>query len=147
MVAGIGSRVVALLMLGVPVAAQEPLAEVKVTQRYLEPVCLDGAAIKPGERSWRLGLGPHSMALTMRNAPRPGIEPHQAVDAEGGPGVASISFTVEASHRYEVEARAPAAAFSWRVWKRGEWKPVVCDRTADLVISGEPQWSDSGCPR
>ena len=139
------SGVAVLLLLGVPV--KEPVAKVKVTQRYLEPVCLDGAPIKPGERNWRLGVGPHSLAFTMRNDPRQGVEPHQRVDPKGAPGVATVSFTVEASSRYEVEVYAPAMAFSSRVWERGEWKPVVRDRTADRVISGEPQWSDSGCPR
>lgn len=58
MVARIGSRVAVFLVLGVPIVAEEPLAEVKVTQGYVEPVCLDGAPIKPGERDWRLGVGP-----------------------------------------------------------------------------------------
>lgn len=147
MVAGIGSGVAVLLMLGVPVAAKEPLAEVKVTQRYLESVCLDGAPVKPGERNWRLGVGAHSLAFTMRNDPRQGVEPHQRIEPKGAPGVAEVSFTLEASHKYEVEVRASAMAFSTRVWERGEWRPVVRDRTADRVISGEPQWRDSGCQR
>jgi hypothetical protein len=145
MVAGIGPRVAVLLMLGAPVAAEQPPAEVKLTQRYLEPVCLDGAPVKSGERNWRLGAGAHSLAFTMRNDPRQGVEPHQRLEPKGPPGVAEVSFTVEAGHKYEVEIRASAMAFSSRIWERGEWKPVVRDRTADRVISGEPQWRDSGC--
>ena len=147
MLAGIGSRVAVVVMLAVGVAAKEPLAEVKITQRYLEPLRLDGSPVKPGERSWRLGMGQHSLAFTMRNDPRQGVEPHHKIDPQATPGVAAVSFAVEASHRYDVEVRASAMAFSSRVWERGEWKPVVRDRTADRLISGEPQWSDSGCPR
>jgi hypothetical protein len=141
-----GSEVAVLLLLGVSVAVKEPVVEVKVTHRCLEPVCLDGAPIKPGQRNWRLSVGPHSLAFTMRNDPRQGVEPHQRVDPKGAPGVAAVSFTVEASHSYEVEVRASAMAFSSRMWDGGEWKLVVRDRTTDRVISGEPLWSDSGCP-
>jgi hypothetical protein len=146
MAAGIGLKVVAvLLMLGAPVVVEGPVAEVKVTQRYLEPVCLDGKPVTPGERRWGLSVGAHSLSFTMRNDPRQGVEPHQKVQPKQSPGVAEVSFTVEAGHRYEVEVRGPAMAYSTRVWERGEWKPVVRDRTADRVISGEPEWRDSGC--
>jgi hypothetical protein len=145
MIAGIRSSIVVLFVLGVPVAAGQPLAEVKVTQRYLEPLCLNGAPVKPRERNWRLAVGAHSLAFTMRNEPRQGVEPHQRIHPKGSPGVATVSFTVEANHKYEVEVRASAMAFSSRVWERGEWKPVVRDRTTNRLISGEPLWSDSGC--
>ena len=130
---------VALLILGIPVLAQERPAEMKLTQRYLEPVCLDGAPVKAGDRNWKLGAGAHTLALTMRNDPRPGVE------ANGVPGVAEVSFTLEAAHTYEVEVRASTAAFATRVWERAEWTPVVRDRTADRIISTEPQWRVSGC--
>jgi hypothetical protein len=145
MVAGIRSSIGLLLILGVPVAAGEPQAAVKVTQRYLEPLCLNGVAVKPGERHWRLAVGTHSLAFTMRNDARQGVELHQSIHSKGAPGVATVSFTVEADHKYEVEVRASALAFSSRVWERGEWKPVVRDRTADRLISGEPLWSEAGC--
>jgi hypothetical protein len=143
MVSGIPPAVVALLSLSAPLAAGEapPAVEVKVTHRYLEAVCLNGTRLKPGERRWRLSVGDHSLAFTMRNDARPGVEP------KGGAGVAVVSFAVEAGHKYEVEVRASATAFSSRVWERGEWKPVVRDRTTNRVVSGEPQWSDSGCQR
>jgi hypothetical protein len=145
MVAGIWVAV--LLVSGVSLMAEAPLVEVKVTQRYLEPVCLDGAPVRPGERQWRLSAGAHSLAFTMRNDPRQGVELHQRIDPKEAPGVAEVSFTLEASHKYEVEVRASAMAFSSRVWERGEWTPAVRDRTVDRVINGEPQWRDSGCQR
>jgi hypothetical protein len=144
MTAGIGPSVAVLLMLGAPVMVMVQgglVAEVKVKQRYLEPVCLDGKPVRPGERQWELSGGAHSLSFTMRNDPRQGAEP----DPKQAPGVAELSFTVEAGHKYEVEVRGPTTAFSTRVWERGEWKPVVRDRTADRVISGEPEWRDSGC--
>lgn len=145
--AGIGRRAAVLFALGVSVAAAEPTADVKVAHRHLEPVCLDGAPVKPGERNWRLEPGTHSLALTMRNDPRQGMEPHQRVVPKGAPGVAAVSFNLEAGHRYEVEVRAPATAFSTRLWERGEWRPVVRDRTVDREVSGEPLWLDAGCRR
>ena len=68
--AGIRSSIGVRLILGVPVAAEGPLAEVKVTQRYREPLCLNAAAVKPGERNWRLAVGAHSLAFTMRKGSR-----------------------------------------------------------------------------
>lgn len=145
--AGIGPRAAVLFALGVSVAADEPTADVRVTQRYLEPVCLNGAPVGAGARSWRLGAGTHSLAFTMRNDPRQGAEPHQRVAPKAAPGIASVSFTLQAGHRYEVEVRAPAMAFSTRLWERGEWRPVVRDRTVDREVSGEPLWLDAGCRR
>jgi hypothetical protein len=75
----------------------------------------------------------------MRNAPRSGVPSAEA-------GFAAVSFATEPGHRYEVEVRAPAASFSARVWTRGEWKPVVRDRTPDHIVSSDPEWPESPCP-
>ena len=135
--------VTALLML---LGAQEPNAadsavEVEVKQKYLVPLCLDGAPLEPGERSWKLASGAHSIASTMRNDPRSGSP---VPDAD--PGVALVRFKLEPGHRYDVEARAPSASFSSRVWSEGEWKPVVRDRTIDRIVSGDPEWKPRGAP-
>jgi hypothetical protein len=119
-----------------------PLVDVKVTQKYLQPLCLDGAPVKAGQRRWRLDLREHSLAFTMRNAP-----PTGAPDAAAQPGVAVVTFTPEAGHRYEVETRAPESTHVWRVWTRGEWQPVVRDRTVDRIVSTEPEWRESPCER
>jgi hypothetical protein len=112
--------------------------DVKVTQKYLVAVCLDGAPVND-DRHWRLASSEHGLAFTMKNEPR-----HPAADA-GSPGFAFIRFTPEEGHRYEIEVRAPATSFSTRVWNRGEWKPVVRDRTTDEIVSGEPEWRDRAC--
>jgi len=127
----------ALAGTGGSAATDVPVVAVKVTHSHLRPVCLDGEATKQGEKSWRLAPGPHSMAFTMRNEPRTGA-------ATSAPGFAAVSFTVEAGHKYEIEVRAPAMAFSQRVWEREDWKPVVRDRTSDRLVSSEPGWNDSG---
>lgn len=114
--------------------------EIKVTQKYLVPVCLNGQAVNADQRGWRLAPGRHSLAFTMRNSPRPGV-----TGAGGEPGTALVRFVLEAGHRYEVESRAAATAFSLRVWKLGEWKPVVRDRTVDRIVSEEPEWATSVC--
>lgn len=132
--------VLATLGMSVTGDGASPLVEVKVTQKFLQPLCLNGVPVKRGERRWRLGLREHSLAFTMRNQPRPG-----APDSDATPGVAVIGFTPEAGHRYEVETRAPESTYSWRVWKRGEWKPVVRDRTVERVVSTEPEWRESPC--
>jgi hypothetical protein len=127
-----------LAALGGGVAA--PQVEVTVKQRYLEPVGVDGEPAKAGDRQWRLDLRTHALAFTMRNEPRPGST------ASGiRPGIAVISFTPEAGHRYEVEIRAPDETYSRRVWRQGEWTPVVRDRTADRLVSTAPEWRDSAC--
>jgi len=61
-------------------------------------------------------------------------------------GFATVKFTPEVGHKYEIEVRAPTMSFPRRAWDRGTWKPVVRDRTADRIISGEPEWSATGCP-
>jgi hypothetical protein len=126
------------LVLAVLATAATAGVEVKVTQKYLVPVCLDGAPVNE-DRHWRLALSEHTFAFTMKNVPR-----HAAAEA-GSPGFALIRFTPEAGHRYEVEVRAPETSFSTRVWSRGEWKPVVRDRTTDEIVSGKPEWRDEAC--
>ena len=76
------------------------------------------------------------MTVTMKNQPRSG---RPNADA----GFATIAFTPEPGHVYEIEVRSDPQLYSTRVWPKGEWKPVVRDRTTNRIISGEPQWSDS----
>jgi hypothetical protein len=125
-----------LVLLSPPSGAQgsASLVDVKVTHKDLVPLCLDGASIQPNERQWRLQPHPHVLAFTMHGA-----------DAGGKPGVATVRFSPEAGHRYEVEVRAATSAFTSRDWQREKWKPVVRDRTVDQIISSEPEWSDSAC--
>jgi hypothetical protein len=122
------------------VAPTQKPAELKLTQKYLVPLCLDGASVKSGQRSWKLSAAQHTMAFTMRNTPRKGT-----VATPASAGIAVITFAVEASHVYEVEARAGSTTFSSRVWERGAWSPVVRDRTADSYVKTEAVWSDGGC--
>jgi len=110
-------------------------ADVRVTQRYLVPLELDGQRVEDGARRWALSLAEHSLAFTMRNDPRTGIP-------NADPGIAVIAFTPEAGHRYEVETRAPGETWGLRVWTKGDWKPVVRDRTTDRIVSSEPVWLD-----
>jgi len=117
-----------------------PRVEVKVTQKYLEPVCLNGRPVESGERHWRLAPGSHSLAFTMHNAPRQAV-----AGADVAPGIALVRFMLDAGHKYEVEIRAPATTFASRVWKNGEWKPVVRDRTVDRIVSSEPEWLVAEC--
>ena len=114
----------------------EPQARVRVTHRDLIPTCLNAAAVAPGKRSWNLEPGRFSMVLTMKQKERAG---------PASPGLASISFDVEAGHRYEIEVRAPTEAFSSRVWRRGEWTPVVRDRTTERIVSATPEWIEGPC--
>jgi hypothetical protein len=74
----------------------------------------------------------------MHNEPRSGVDNHD-------PGIAVISFTPEAGHKYEIEVRGDAAAYSRRVWTKGEWQPVVRDRTTDTIVSSDPKWIETGC--
>jgi hypothetical protein len=109
-------------------------AEVNITQKLLVPGCVDGTPMQPYQRRWRLELRPHTASFTMGG------------DA-GQAGFATVRFTLEANHKYEVEVRTDdAMAFARRLFKRGAWKPVVRDRTADRIVSGEPEWSDAACP-
>jgi hypothetical protein len=77
--------------------------EIKVTQKYLVPVCLNGRPVDSGERRWWLTPGSHTLAFTMRNTPRSAV-----ADAEAVPGIAVVRFMLDAEHKYEVEIRAPA---------------------------------------
>jgi len=74
----------------------------------------------------------------MRNQPRGGMGSTE-------PGTAAVKFTPQAGHKYEIEVRAPADAYATRVWERGKWAPAVRDRTADRIVSGEPEWTDQKC--
>jgi hypothetical protein len=119
----------------------------EVTQRALEVRCLDGYA-GGAARQWQLQPGPHELVVSMRNDPQPGAKVAE-------PGVARIRFVTEAGHRYEVEVRADATAFSRKVFSRGEWLPVVRDRgtaghepAAVSLVSDEPEWlgkADAAC--
>lgn len=115
-----------------------PVSRLRVTQRDLVPICLNDQAVRSGTRSWGLEPGPVSLALSMRVNPRPG---QIAID----PGIAAVTFTAEADHRYEVEVRAEPMVFSTRAWTAREWTPVVRDRTTDRVVSSEPRWVDKPC--
>jgi hypothetical protein len=123
-----------LALLGV--AAEVPVArvEVNVTQKALVAACLDGKPIETTERKWRLPARPHTVSFTMG-------------DDAAKAGFATVRFTPELGHRYEIEVRGPVTAFSTRVWERGTWQPVVRDRTVDRIVSGEPEWSGSTCSR
>jgi len=135
-----------VMMLGVPTKPGESAVDVKVTHKYLVPVCLNGGSIKAGGRRWRLEPREYVLALTMRDDPHAAAEPHQkAPEPSGAPGVATVRFTLEKGHSYEVEVRASPSAFARRVWEPGDWKPVVRDRTVDRIVSSEPEWNDSGC--
>jgi hypothetical protein len=136
--AHLGASALAVLSLSAPVPASSPVADVTVTQRHLVPVCLDGAPVAAGQRRWRLDAREHVLAVSMKNRPRSGV-------ASSDPGVAVIRFSPEPGHRYEVEVRAPALSYSSRVWERGQWTPVVRDRTVDRIVSSAPEWTEAGC--
>jgi hypothetical protein len=112
-------------------------ADVRVSNSHLVPMCMNGTALNGGQRRWKLSEKT-TLVFTMRNAPRPGVENH-------APGLAAIEFTPTTGHTYEIEVRGEAMAFSRRVWTRGEWKPVVRDRTSTEIISSNPRWIDRGC--
>ena len=114
-------------------------ARLKVTRSDLVPQCFDGTPVPAGTRSWDLAAGELSLVFSMRSQPR-----HGGVVPDSG--WAAITFTAEPGHRYEVEVRADATAFSTRVWRSGEWRPVVRDRTTDRIVSSAPVWSArAGC--
>lgn len=132
------SNLVALSLAAVLVAAA-PAGSLTVTQRHLVAVCLDAAPVPEGTRSWNTGNSAITLTVTMRNQPRAGVA--------GAPaGYASVTFTPDAGHRYEVEVRAAPETFSRRVWPEGSWTPVVRDRTDDRLVSGEPVWGPPPCP-
>jgi hypothetical protein len=126
--------VAVLVLLAPSTKAAVTRAEVNITQKLLVPGCVDGTPIKPHQRRWRLELRPHTASFTL------GSDAGQA-------GFAAVRFTPEAGHKYEIEVRTDqTTAFARRLFERGKWKPVVRDRTADRIVSGEPAWSDSACP-
>jgi hypothetical protein len=127
-----------LVALALP-AAHSPV-DAKITQKYLVPLCLDGQTVKPGVRRWHLPPGLHTFSFTMRNDPRHGV-PGAAAD----PGIATVEGILEEGHHYEVEVRASPSAFSRRVWARGEWKPVLRDRSGNRISSGDPTWQSIAC--
>ena len=116
-----------------------PAGSLKVTQRHLVAVCLDAAPVQAGTQSWRTGDAPMALTFTMRNQPRAGTEDVPA-------GYATVTFSPEVGHRYEIEVRSAPQAFSRRVWPEGAWTPVVRDRTDDRLVSGEPVWGPPPCP-
>ena len=107
-----------------------PTVTVAITHSHLVGLCLNGQSLK-GDRKWTSETREQSITLTMRNEPRPSI-------ATATPGIAVVSFKPEAGHRYEIEVRAEPDGFSTRVWSRGEWRPVVRDRTTDRIVSSDP---------
>ena len=111
---------------------------IKVTQRDLVSRCFNGNAVDAGTRDWEVAPGPVTLAFSMRGQARPG---RSLPDA----GTAEVTFTAEAGHRYEVEVRADAAAFSSRAWQAGEWIPVVRDRSTDRIVSDAARWVDPVC--
>ena len=125
--------VIAGAAIGLAASAPEP-ARLKVTRADLVPQCLDATPVPAGKRSWDLPAGAPSIVFSMRSQPRHG---ETAPDS----GWAAITFTAEPGHRYEAEVRADATAFSTRVWRAGEWTPVVRDRTTDRIVSSPPVWS------
>ena len=115
--------------------AQAP-AKVRVTNSHLQVACVDGRP--SAQRKWELPARPVSMIFTMRNQPRTG---RPGADA----GWAAIEFTPQPGHAYEIEVRSEPLRYSDRVWPKGEWRPVVRDRTTDQIVSGEPAWFDHAC--
>jgi hypothetical protein len=111
--------------------------KVTITQRALVPLCVNSAPAN-NARQWTVESGPMTLALTMKNQPRPGIKNEP-------PGVAVISFVPEPGHVYEVEVRAEPSSYSRRVWPAQEWTPVVRDRTTDRIVSTDPDWQYAGC--
>jgi hypothetical protein len=116
-------------------------SEVRITQKHLVAVCVDGQAVTGAARRFALTAGEHTLVATMRNAPRPGRGTGQ--DA----GHALVRFTVKPGARYEVEVRADAETYSRREWTRGDWRPAVREREpSDRLVSGDPEWTDGTCP-
>ena len=119
---------------GVAASAQQ-LARLEVTRSDLVPQCLAGAPVPSGTRSWELPAGETSLLFSVRSRPRHG-------DTAPDSGWAAITFTAEPGHRYEAEVRADSTAFSTRIFRSGEWTPVVRDRTTDRIVSSAPGWSE-----
>ena len=118
-------------------AAQRP-ADVRVSNSHLQTACVNGEP--SDQRTWDLPPRAVTMTFTMKNQPRPG---RTNADA----GWASIEFTPETGHTYEIEVRSEPFRYSERVWPKGEWRPVVRDRTTDQIISSAAQWVDNACAK
>jgi hypothetical protein len=127
----------------VTLSADETRARLTVTHRSLVPLCFNSASVD-NTRHWSVDSSPVTMAFTMRNQPRTNVPPHQRIENTPS-GVAVISFVPEPGHNYEVEVRADATAYSRRVYPKGEWMPVVRDRTTDRIVSGAPEWGKNAC--
>lgn len=112
-------------------------ADLRITNSNLLATCFGGTPVSDGKRRWSV-TDTVSMTFTMRNQPRPGVDNHD-------PGIAVVSFTPVADHKYDIEVRGDASAYSTRVWTKGEWRPVVRDRTTDRIVSSDPKWIDTGC--
>ncbi len=132
------SAVLLLMVTAQAAPPVRPAARLTITQRALVPVCVDHSRVTPSQRRWSLGAAPFTITVTMKHAPRTGI-------ANAAPGHATVTFTPEPGHRYEVEVRAPSTAFSRRVFAQGAWTPVVRDRTTDRIVSTDPVWTDGSC--
>ena len=121
-----------LIALTVTVLADaQPTADVRVSNSHLQTVCVDGKA--SDQRTWDLPQRETTMTFTMRNQPRSGRPGGEA-------GFAVIAFTPERGHTYEIEVRSDPLMYSTRVWPKGEWRPVVRDRTTNQIVSGDPKW-------
>jgi hypothetical protein len=110
----------------------------RVTQRDLVPVCIDGVPVRNGDRSWKVPPGTVTMTLTMRRTERSGRSDTDA-------GTAMITFSAETRHKYDVEVRADSITFSTRDWQAGAWTPVVRDRTTEQLVSSPPVWTPGPC--
>ena len=108
-------------------------ADVRITNANLQIACLDGKVVVAGQRKWQLPERAVAMTFTMRNEPRAGRPGAEA-------GFATITFTPQDGHTYEIEVRSDPALYSSRVWPKGEWRAVVRDRTTDNIVSSEPHW-------
>ena len=116
--------------------ATQQTADVRVTNSHLQTACVDGKASE--RRKWDLAQRETTMVFTMRNQPRPGMSGAEA-------GFAAITFTPEPGHSYEIEVRSDPMMYSTRVWPKGEWRPVVRDRTTDQIVSSAPLWVGAAC--
>lgn len=129
--------VLMLAALASPPRAQ-PRATLRMTQPHLVAECVGTTTVAPKTRRWTPRDTPMTLTFTMRNEPRPGVPTSAA-------GHATVTFTPERGHRYEVEVRADASTFSRRVWPQGDWVPVVRDRTTDRIVSEPPVWGPPPC--
>jgi hypothetical protein len=138
-VAFTGVVLLAAVLVDPPTTSAQSTADVRITNKYLRVVCLDGTAAAGAQRKWALPTREVSATFTMHNQPREGRPGSDA-------GFASLTFTLEPGHKYEIEVRAEPTSYSSRVWTKGEWRPVVRDRTTSTIVSGEPRWvSAPGC--